>query len=230
MEAMVRMSAILVLGARGSALAQAQARLAQAALARALDVPEAEIEAALPIRAITTTGDKVLDRPLADAGGKGLFTKEVEEALIDHRIDVAVHSLKDAPTLAPAGLVMAAHLEREDPRDALICAKATDLAELPEGALVGAASLRRSAQLKAKRPDVRITLLRGNVQTRLNAVANDDVDATFLAIAGLNRLGIADQAAAILSPDEMLPAACQGIVALQCREDDQHARDAARPD
>jgi hydroxymethylbilane synthase len=172
-----------------------------------------------------TRGDRVLDRPLTEIGGKGLFTEEIERGLLAGSIDIAVHSLKDLPTALPPGLGLGAVLEREDPRDALIARVQGGLAALPQGAKVGTASLRRQAQLLARRPDLVISVLRGNVGTRLRRVAEGDFDATILAMAGLKRLGRADAATAILSPDDMLPAVGQGIIAVECRADDTRIRD-----
>lgn len=176
---------------------------------------------------IRTTGDRVQDRPLSEIGGKGLFAKEIHEALLDRRIDFAVHSLKDLETQLPAGIVLACTLKREDARDALILppgARVEDPADpwgvLPAGAVVGTASVRRQAQLLAARPDIAVTMIRGNVQTRLGRVANGEVAASMLALAGLRRLGLEDAAAAVLDPEAMVPAACQGIVGVTVREDD----------
>jgi hydroxymethylbilane synthase len=175
--------------------------------------------------AIRTTGDRVQDRRLADIGGKGLFAKEIHEALADGRVDFAVHSLKDLETDLPAGIVLACTLRREDARDALILsngagAPGRPFAPIPEGALVGTSSLRRQAQLLHARPDLRVTLLRGNVQTRLERVAAGDVQATLLALAGLKRLELAHLANHLLDPEEMVPAAGQGIVGITARAGD----------
>lgn len=167
---------------------------------------------------IKTTGDRVLDRTLSEIGGKGLFTKEIEESLLAGTIDLAVHSMKDVATQPPDGLVIDCFLEREDPRDALI--GAPSLADLPAGARVGTASLRRGAQVKALRPDLVVEPLRGNVGTRLAKIAEGAFDATFLALAGLRRLGMAERADGVLEPDVMLPAIAQGIVGVQHRTGD----------
>jgi hydroxymethylbilane synthase len=204
------------IGTRGSPLALAQAEEVRDRLA-----PSGEAD----IVVIKTTGDQLLDRALADAGGKGLFTKEIDEALLANRIDLAVHSLKDVPTWLPDGIVLAAILEREDPRDAFISRKAPRLFELPAGARVGTASLRRQAQILNRRPDLKVTLLRGNVQTRLRRLDEGSVDATLLALAGLKRLGRADVATAILETDEILPAPGQGAIAVACRADDAALRE-----
>ena len=173
---------------------------------------------------IKTTGDHVLDRPLSEIGGKGLFTKEIEEALFDGRIDLAVHSLKDVATVLPDGLDLAAVLQREDVRDALIAGALTGLDQLPEGAVVGSSSLRRRAQLLAIRPDLQVVNLRGSVQTRMTRVANGDIHATLLAMAGLNRLGRADAASAPIATDALLPAVAQGAIACEIRADDDATR------
>jgi hydroxymethylbilane synthase len=183
--------------------------------------------------AIATSGDRIQDRPLADIGGKGLFAKEIHEALLDRRVDFAVHSLKDLETEMPRGIVLACTLKREDARDALILAP--DLARpgdgqepwatLPEGALIGSSSVRRQAQLLARRPDLRITLIRGNVQTRLAKVKAGEVQGTLLALAGLRRLGLEAEATVVLDPETMVPAAGQGIVGVTVREDDCELRE-----
>ena len=170
----------------------------------------------------------MLQGPLAAIGGKGLFTKEIEEALLDGRIDIAVHSMKDMPTRLPDGLTIGAVLPRADPRDALIAADADagaeGLAGLAQGASVGTASLRRGALVRHARPDLAVVPFRGNVQTRLRKLAAGEADATLLALAGLDRLGLADRAHAVLEPDEMLPAVCQGIIGIECRADDTAVR------
>jgi hydroxymethylbilane synthase len=176
-------------------------------------------------RVIRTTGDRIQARPLAEIGGKGLFTKEIEEALLDGRADIAVHSMKDVPTWLPDGLVIAAVLKREDPRDALILRKAGGLDALARGAVVGTASLRRQAILLNRRPDLRVVPFRGNVETRIAKLEAGEVDATLLAAAGLNRLGLGGRASAILTPAEMLPAVCQGTIGIECRADDAKTRD-----
>jgi hydroxymethylbilane synthase len=207
---------LLRIGTRGSPLALAQASLVRARLAAAHGVAAERIE----MKVIRTTGDAIRDRPLAEVGGKGLFTKEIEEALLAGDIDIAVHSAKDMPTVLPAGLSIAAVLPREDPRDAFISRKAATLRALPVGAIVGTASLRRQALVKRARPDLTVVNFRGNVETRLRKLEEGVVDATLLALAGLNRLGLAEAATAILPIDEFLPAVGQGIVALEARDDD----------
>ena len=208
----------LRIGTRGSPLALVQARMVREALAAA--DPDLAAEDAVEIRVVSTTGDRVRDRPLAEIGGKGLFTKEIEDGLLDGSLDLAVHSMKDVPTFLPAGLVIAATLPRADPRDALIANGTRKIADLPAGAVVGTASLRRAAQLLAARPDLRVVPLRGNVGTRLAKVEAGEVAATFLAMAGLVRLGLAEAASAPLEPAEMLPAVAQGAVGIETRADD----------
>lgn len=206
---------MLKIGTRGSKLALAQAsetarRLAESGLAD-------EIETVI----IKTSGDAITDRALSDEGGKGLFAKEIEEALIDGRIDLAVHSLKDLPALMPRGLCLAAVLPREDARDALIGAPSLDA--LPRNARLGTSSPRRKAQMLSVRPDLGIVLFRGNVDTRLGKLRAGEVDATLLAMAGLNRLGLS-VGAVPLDPGDFIPAACQGAIGLQCRDDDARVR------
>ncbi len=258
----------IVVGTRGSPLAMAQARHVRALLAAAH--PALAEEGALERRVIVTSGDRLAHARLADFGGKGLFTKEIEEALLDGRIDLAVHSMKDLPTRLPDGLAIAAIPERADPRDVLVAprargtdglsprargtdglsprargtdglspqargtdglpprARGTDglppqargIAALPAGARVGTSSLRRQAQLLARRPDLVVVPLRGNVGTRLRKVADGAVDAVLLALAGLRRLGADTQAMAVLAPEEMLPAVGQGALGIECRADD----------
>lgn len=206
----------LRIGTRGSPLALAQARAVRDVLVGL------EPDAATPpeIVVISTTGDQVLDRPLAEIGGKGLFTKELDAALLNGNIDLAVHSMKDVETVLPDGIVIACLLPREDPRDVLISRVGATLAALPEGAVIGTASLRRGAQILSLRPDLRVVLLRGNVQTRLDKLEAGAVDATLLALAGLRRLGMADVATAILEPEEMLPAVAQGAIGVTVRAGD----------
>ena len=209
---------LLRLGTRGSPLALAQARIVAAALARAhraLAEP-----GAVAIEAIRTTGDKVQDRPLAEIGGKGLFTEEIEKALLAGAIDIAVHSLKDMPTVLPAGLHIGAVLGREDPRDVLFSMGGGGIAALPNAARVGTASLRRQALLLNKRPDLKIGPLRGNVETRLRKLKEGQVDATVLALAGLKRLGLGTEGGMVLSVDDMLPAPAQGAICVESRVND----------
>ncbi len=218
---MAQSTASLRIGTRGSPLALVQARMVRARLAAAMGMNEDGIELVV----IRTTGDLIQDRSLAEEGGKGLFTKEIEEALLDRRIDLAVHSAKDMPTILPKGLVLAACLEREDPRDVFISRKARSLGELPRGASLGTASLRRQAIAKRARPDLRVMPLRGNVETRLRKLEAGEVDATLLALAGLKRLGLVEHATDIMSADEFLPAVGQGAIGIETRENDAHMSD-----
>lgn len=212
---------ILRIGTRGSPLALVQARAVQAQLAQALGVEDAAVE----IVVIRTTGDAIQDRPLSEVGGKGLFTKEIEEALLGNRIDLAVHSAKDMPTVSQPGLTLAACLEREDSRDVFISRKAKSLMELPRGATMGTASLRRQAITMAIRPDLRVVPLRGNVETRLRKLDSGEFDATLLAMAGLKRLGLTEHATHVMSVEEFLPAVAQGAIGLEAREGDKRTRD-----
>jgi hydroxymethylbilane synthase len=214
-------SPILRIGTRGSRLALVQAPMVQTRLAHALAVDAAAIEIVI----IRTTGDTIQDRPLSEVGGKGLFTKEIEEALLGNRIDLAVHSTKDMPTHSQPGLVLAACLEREDPRDVFISRKARSLMDLPRGATMGTASLRRQAITLAIRPDLRVVPLRGNVETRLRKLDSGEFDATLLALAGLKRLGLTEHATHIMSVEEFLPAVAQGAIGLEAREGDTRVRD-----
>lgn len=201
---------MIKLGTRASPLALKQAEMVKQQL------KDFEVE----IFPMTTKGDQLTDRSLMEIGGKGLFTKEIESALLENRIDLAVHSMKDVATVIPAGLVIPAVLEREDPRDAWLCPKGYSLSTLPAGAKVGTSSLRRTAQVKSIRPDVTIVPLRGNVQTRLKKLEDGQADATILALAGLKRLGIENIATEVLDIEQFLPAVAQGIIGLQCREND----------
>jgi hydroxymethylbilane synthase len=212
---------LLKLGTRGSRLALIQAGLVRDALAAA--VPALAAADAIEIVPIRTTGDAIQDRPLSEAGGKGLFVKEIEEALLSQRIDVAVHSMKDMPTAQPPGLVIAAFLPREDARDVLIAGDAKRIADLKQGAIVGTSALRRRAQLLHRRPDLQIVNLRGNVDTRLAKREAGVVEATLLALAGLKRLGMAHVGTAV-PEDEMLPAVGQGAVCIECRADNAKVR------
>ncbi|MBL6959263.1 MAG: hydroxymethylbilane synthase [Rhodospirillales bacterium] len=208
----------LRIGTRGSPLALAQAHEVRDRLCAA--DPALAGDDMLAIEIIKTTGDKVLDRPLADVGGKGLFSKEIDEALLDGRVDLAVHSMKDLETWLPGGIALASVLEREDPRDVFISHKAASLDALPEGSVVGTSSLRRQAQILRRRPDLRVETFRGNVQTRIRKLNDGEADATLLALAGLRRLGMAEVATEILEPDILLPAVAQGAVGVTCRVDD----------
>jgi hydroxymethylbilane synthase len=208
----------LRIGTRGSRLALAQTELVRRALAGAR--PELAARRALEVVTIRTTGDRVTDRPLAELGGKGLFCKEIEAALLARRIDLAVHSTKDLPTWLPDGLIIGAVLEREDPRDVLIARPPATIADLPNAAVIGTASVRRKAQLLAQRSDLRVVSFRGNVDSRLRKLAAGEVDATLLALAGLRRLGIEDTGMVVLAPEEMLPAVGQGAIGIECRASD----------
>jgi hydroxymethylbilane synthase len=210
-------------GTRGSPLALVQAGAVRDALVAAAPGLAVDI---VPIR---TTGDQVQDRKLMEIGGKGLFTKEIEEALLDGRIDCAVHSVKDMQTWLPEGLTIGAMLPREDARDALIARRGTGIAGLPEGAVVGTSSLRRQAQLLALRSDLKVVPLRGNVETRLRKLAAGEADATLLAVAGLKRLELLDKATAIIDDDEILPAAGQGAIGIEIRAGDARLRDLLAP-
>jgi hydroxymethylbilane synthase len=214
-------STILRIGTRGSPLALVQARSVRARLAQELGLDEQAMEFVI----IRTTGDAIQDRSLAEEGGKGLFTKEIEEALLDGRIDLAVHSAKDMPTVLPAGLMLAACLEREDARDVFISREAKSLTDLPKDASLGTTSPRRQAIAKRARPDLRIVPMRGNVETRLRKLDDGEVDATILALAGLKRLGLADRATKIMDAEEFLPAAGQGAIGIETRAEDTRTRE-----
>ncbi len=209
----------LAIGTRGSPLALAQAYETRERLSAAFDLP---LEA-FSIVVIKTTGDKILDRPLKEIGGKGLFTREIEEDLLSGRIDIAVHSMKDMPTLQPKGLVLETYLPREDVRDAFISPRANGLDELAPGTKVGTSSLRRRAQLKLRRPDLEVVEFRGNVQTRLKKLEDGVAEATFLAMAGLNRMGMDDVPKTAIETDMMLPAVAQGAIGIERRIDDPRA-------
>ncbi len=207
---------LFVLGTRGSPLALAQAHETRRRLAEA----HGWTEDGIALKIIRTSGDAIQDRPLAEAGGKGLFTKEIDVALLAGEIDAAVHSAKDLPTLMPEGVALAGFLPREDVRDALISSLASSIEDLPPGATLGAASLRRQAQALRLRPDLRLELLRGNVETRLRKAETGAIGATLLAVAGLKRLGLAHRARAPLSLEAFLPAVGQGAIALTARSGD----------
>ncbi|HHI82727.1 MAG TPA: hydroxymethylbilane synthase [Rhizobiales bacterium] len=211
----------LKIGTRGSLLALAQAHEVRDRLAASHGIAAEDIE----IIVIKTTGDKVQDRSLSEIGGKGLFTKEIEEALFDGRIDIAVHSMKDMPTLLPPGMEIAALLPREDARDAFLSPKAKNLAALPDGAIVGSSSLRRAAQIKRLRPDIGVVTFRGNVQTRLKKLASGQVDATLLAYAGLKRLGLEHEVTDLIATGDMLPAVAQGAIGIEIKSDDIKTRE-----
>ena len=207
---------VATIGTRGSPLALWQANEVQRRLAAAHGLAPDRFA----IRVIKTSGDAIQDRPLYEAGGKGLFTKEIELALFAGEIDLAVHSAKDVPTFLPDGLWLSAWLPREDPRDVFISLKAKTLNELPAGASVGSSSPRRRALVAKLRPDLKLVSIRGNVDTRLRKLENGEADATILALAGLKRLGLQDKATAILDPHEFLPAAGQGAITIETRRDD----------
>ena len=215
------------IGTRGSPMALVQARIVRDLLAAAH--PELAAPGALDIVVIRTTGDRVQDRPLHEIGGKGLFTKEIEEALIEGIIDLAVHSMKDVATWLPPGLEIGCLLPRDDPRDAFLSHKARTLGELPTGAILGTASPRRAAQALHLRPDLRIVSIRGNAGTRMRKLAAGECDATLLSLAGLRRIGEEAAIASILSTDEMLPAVAQGAIGIECRSDDLATRQRLAP-
>ena len=209
-----------LVGTRGSPLALWQATHVRDRLIVAWDLDGAEVG----LRSITTSGDRLNDRALRDFGGKGLFTKEIDEALLNGGIDFAVHSMKDLPTQLPHGIITGAVLERGDVRDAYISSKADSITSLPEGAVVGTSSLRRQAQVRRIRPDLEVVDLRGNVETRLAKLDRGLVDATLLSFAGLKRLGLAHHATSIMPTEEMLPAVAQGAIGVVCRVDDTETR------
>ena len=213
------------IGTRGSPLALRQANEVRDRLIAA----HGWDDQAIAIEIIQTSGDRIKHRPLREFGGKGLFTKEIEEALLSDTIDMAVHSMKDLETDLPDGLVVGTLLEREDVRDAFLSPRAASLAELPEGARLGTASLRRQAQVKRARPDLDVVPFRGNVETRLRKLEEGEADATLLALAGLRRLGLEDRATALLEPDEMLPAIGQGAIGIEVREDNSTIRELLAP-
>ena len=218
-------AAKLRIGTRGSPLALWQARDVRDRLLAAHGWAPDAVE----ITVIKTTGDRIQDRPLSEVGGKGLFTKEIEEALLARTIDLAVHSMKDVATVLPEGLAIICLLPREDPRDAFVSLKARTLAQLPVGAVVGTASLRRQAQVLRLRPDLKVIGFRGNVDTRLRKLNEGAADATLLALAGLNRLGLAAKASSIVSVDDMLPAIAQGAIGIEARRDDSGIIDLLAP-
>ncbi len=206
----------LKIGTRGSPLALAQAYETRSRLMAAFDLEEAAFE----IVVITTSGDRIQDRPLKEVGGKGLFTKEIEEDMLSGKIDIAVHSMKDMPVEQPEGLLLDTYLPREDVRDAFVSPSVARLADLRQGAVVGTSSLRRRAQLLNFRPDLQVVEFRGNVQTRLKKLADGVAEATFLAMAGLVRLGRMDVVQSPVEVDEMLPAVAQGAIGIERRVDD----------
>lgn len=209
----------VVIGTRGSPLALAQAYETKARLAEAHG--DLQAEGSIEIKIIQTTGDMILDRPLAEIGGKGLFTKEIDDQQLDGTVDIAVHSMKDVPTWLPDGLCLPCILPREDVRDVFISNKAKTLSELPDGSVVGTASLRRQAQIKAKYPKLKVETFRGNVQSRLRKLEEGVVDATLLANAGLRRLDNKEAITSVIDEDEMLPAVAQGAIGITCRTNDE---------
>jgi len=213
------------IGTRGSPLALAQAHETRARLMEMHDIPEECFE----IVVIKTSGDRIQDKPLREVGGKGLFTKEIEEALLESRIDIAVHSMKDMPVDQPEGLLLDCYLPREDPRDAFLSPVCETLSALPAGSLVGTSSLRRRAQILYKRPDLKVVEFRGNVQTRLRKLDEGVAHCTFLAMAGLRRLGNEEVANAPIALSEMLPAVAQGAIGIERRADDAICKDLLQP-
>ena len=216
-EAMSELKKVIRIGTRGSPLALIQARYVERQLRFYHTILTDDAVEIVPIQ---TTGDKIQGKTLSTIGGKGLFTKELDAALLASEVDIAVHSMKDMPTALPNGIIIGCVLPREDPRDALITRDGVSYADLPSDAVIGSASLRRCSQVLAHRPDVKLVALRGNVETRLSKLGSGLVDATLLAVAGLKRLGRADVITEILSTDDMLPAAAQGAIAVVCRASD----------
>ena len=214
-------SSPLRIGTRGSPLALAQAYETRKRLTNALNISEDSFE----IVVISTSGDRILDRPLKEVGGKGLFTKEIEQDMLDRKIDIAVHSMKDMPVEQPDGLTLGCYLPREDVRDAFVSSRYKNVNELPSGSKVGTSSLRRKAQLKFSRPDLEVVEFRGNVQTRLKKLKDGVATCTFLAMAGLNRLGLKEVAQSTMNPNEMLPAIAQGAIGIEWREEDEQISD-----
>jgi len=211
----------LNIGTRGSPLALAQAYETRERLSKAFDLPHEAFE----IVVIKTTGDKIIDRPLKEIGGKGLFTREIEDDMLSGKIDIAVHSMKDMPTVQPDGLLLDTYLPREDVRDAFISPRASGLANLAAGTVVGTSSLRRKAQLMLRRPDLEVVEFRGNLQTRLKKLDEGVAEATFLAMAGLNRLKMDDVPKSAIEVEDMLPAVAQGAIGIERREGDMRAAD-----
>ena len=214
-------SSPLRIGTRGSPLALAQAYETRKRLTNALNISEDSFE----IVVISTSGDRILDWPLKEVGGKGLFTKEIEQDMLDGKIDIAVHSMKDMPVEQPDGLTLGCYLPREDVRDAFVSSRYKNVNELPSGSKVGTSSLRRKAQLKFSRPDLEVVEFRGNVQTRLKKLKDGVATCTFLAMAGLNRLGLEEVAQSTMNPNEMLPAIAQGAIGIEWREEDEQISD-----
>lgn len=210
--------AVIIIGTRGSPLALAQAHETKRRLIESF--PELSEDGAIEIKIIQTTGDMVLDKALADIGGKGLFTKEIDNAQLKGEVDIAVHSMKDVPTWLPDGIDLPCMLPREDTRDVFISNKVDRMADLPDGSVIGSASLRRQSQILARYPKLKVINFRGNVQTRLRKLSEGVVDATLLALAGLSRMDMVDAATSILDQDDMLPAVAQGAIGITCRKDD----------
>lgn len=219
--------ATIVIGTRGSPLALAQAHETQRRLIEAF--PELADEGGIEIRVIHTTGDMVQDKALSEIGGKGLFTKEIDVAQLNNEIDIAVHSMKDVPTWLPDGICLPCMLPREDTRDVFISNKAKTIEELPDGSVIGSASLRRQSQILARNPSLKVVNFRGNVQTRLRKLSEGVVDATLLALAGLARMDMTEHATSIIDQDEMLPAVAQGAIGITCRDGDQAMLDFLAP-
>jgi len=215
------------IGTRSSKLSRVQAEEVMSHLMAAnMSLTE---PGALTIQVVRTTGDQVLDRPLADLGGKGLFTKEIEAALLANEIDIAVHSMKDVPTWLPDGLIIAGCLPREDPRDAFISRRYATFIDLPRGATLATSSLRRQAQVLSRRSDLRVVPMRGNVGTRLRKLSEGEADAILLAVAGLKRLNLTDHVTIVLEPEEFLPSAAQGAIGIECRADDDTLKSLLKP-
>ncbi|KAJ1632535.1 hydroxymethylbilane synthase [Pavlovales sp. CCMP2436] len=218
---MVLDTPLVRIGTRGSPLALAQAYETQRLLKLAF--PELCEEGAITINAMKSTGDMILDKALSEIGGKGLFTKELDVALLADQVDICVHSMKDVPTWLPDGTILPCNLEREDTRDVFISGKGKTIAELPNGSVIGSASLRRQSQILARNPTLKVVNFRGNVQTRLRKLASNEVDATLLALAGLKRMDMTQHLTSIIEWDEMLPAVAQGAIGIQCRSDDERS-------
>lgn len=210
------------IGTRGSPLALAQAYETRKRLLESFP-DELGVDDAIQICVMKTQGDMILDKALSEIGGKGLFTKELDVALLNNEVDICVHSMKDVPTWIPDGTVLPCNLPREDTRDVFVSLNHKSIADLPDGSVIGSASLRRQAQLLAKNPTLKVVNFRGNVQTRLRKIDDGIVDATLLAYAGLRRMDMTDCASSILELDEMLPAVAQGAIGIQCRSDDERS-------
>lgn len=220
-------NAVIVIGTRGSPLALAQAYETRRRLIEAF--PDLAGDGAIEIQVIHTTGDMVLDKALSEIGGKGLFTKEIDVAQLKGDVDIAVHSMKDVPTWLPDGIILPCMLPREDTRDVFISNKAKSIEELPDGSIIGSASLRRQSQILAKNPKLKVVNFRGNVQTRLRKLGEGVVDATLLALAGLSRMDMTEHITSIIELDDMLPAVAQGAIGITCRKGDQAMLDFLSP-